>query len=78
LSDGRFAIVLIGLEAGAVVGLQLGGLVIPRTGSRRALTASLLAFSCALLAPAVAPNLLVLALPAYSRSPYSTASWTSL
>src|SRR3712207_3511619 len=38
LSEGQFAIALIGLEAGAVVGLQLGGLVVPRTGSRRALT----------------------------------------
>jgi len=61
LSDGQFAIALVGLEAGAVVGLQLGGLVIPRTGSRRALTAAVLAFSCALLGPAIAPNLLVLA-----------------
>jgi fucose permease len=61
LSDGRFAIALIGLEAGAVVGLQLGGLVVPRTGSRKALTASLLAFSCVLLGPALAPSLLVLA-----------------
>ena len=61
LSDGQFAIALLGLEAGAVVGLQLGGLVVPRTGSRRALSASLLAFSGALLGPAVAPSLLVLA-----------------
>jgi len=60
LSDGQFAIALLGLEAGAVLGLQLGGLVVPRTGSRRALTASLLAFSCALLGPAFAPSLLVL------------------
>ncbi len=34
--------------------------MVPRIGSRRALTASLLAFSCVLLGPAVAPNLLVL------------------
>jgi fucose permease len=61
LSDGQFAIAFVGLEAGAVVGLQLGGLVVPRTGSRPALTASLLTFSCALLLLAVAPNLLVLA-----------------
>src|SRR3712207_1905276 len=33
LSDGEFAIALVGLEAGAVVGLQLGGLVVPRLGS---------------------------------------------
>src|SRR5215213_10672837 len=61
LSDGQFAIALVGLEAGAVVGLQLGGLVVPRTGSRRALTAAVLAFSCALLGPALAPSLLALA-----------------
>jgi fucose permease len=61
LSDGQFAIALLGLEGGAVIGLQLGGLVVPRTGSRRALIASLLAFSGTLLGPAVAPSLLVLA-----------------
>jgi hypothetical protein len=32
LSDGQFAMALLGLEAGAVLGLQLGGLVVPRTG----------------------------------------------
>jgi hypothetical protein len=61
LSEGQFAIALLGLEAGAVMGLQLGGLVVPRTGSRRALTTAVLGFSCALLGPAVAPSLLVLA-----------------
>src|SRR5829696_3287589 len=66
LSDGRFAIALLGLEAGAVLGLQLGGLVVPRTRSRRALFASLLAFSCALLGPALAPSLLVLAVSLFS------------
>jgi fucose permease len=66
LSDGRFAIALLGLEAGAIVGLQLGGLMVPRTGSRRALTVSLLAFSCALLGPALAPGLLVLAVSLFA------------
>jgi len=61
LSDGQFAIALLGLEGGAVIGLQLGGLVVPHTGSRKALIASLLAFSGALLGPALAPSLLVLA-----------------
>jgi fucose permease len=61
LSDGQFAIALLGLEGGAVLGLQLGGLVVPRTGSRKALIASLLAFSGALLGPALAPSLLLLA-----------------
>jgi len=66
LSDGQFAIALLGLEAGAVLGLQLGGLVVPRTGSRRALIGSLLAFSGALLGPAFAPSLLVLAASLFS------------
>ena len=61
LGDGEFGVALLGLEAGAVLGLQLGGLVVPRTGSRRALVASLAAFSCALPLPALAPSLLVLA-----------------
>jgi predicted MFS family arabinose efflux permease len=66
LSNGQFAIALLGLEAGAVLGLQLGGLVVPRTGSRRALIASLLAFSGTLLGPALAPSLLVLAVSLFS------------
>jgi Major Facilitator Superfamily len=61
LSDGEFAIALLGLEAGAVLGLQLGGLMVPRVGSRRALTTSLVMFTCALLGPAFAPGLLLLA-----------------
>ena len=61
LSDGRFAVALLGLEAGAVLGLQLGGFIVPRVGSRRALTTSLVVFTCALLGPAFAPSLLLLA-----------------
>ena len=61
LSDGQFALALLGLEGGAVIGLQLGGLVVPRTGSRKALSASLLVFSGALLGLALAPTLLMLA-----------------
>jgi MFS family permease len=61
LSDGEFTIALLGLEAAAVLGLQLGGLMVPRVGSRRALTTSLVMFTCALLGPAFAPGLLLLA-----------------
>ncbi len=57
LGDGGFAVALLGLEAGAVLGLQLGGIVVPRVGSRPALVA----FSCALLLPGLAPNLPLLA-----------------
>jgi hypothetical protein len=51
LGDGQFAVALLGLEAGAVLGLQLGDLIVPRVGSRRALTTSLVVFTCALLGP---------------------------
>jgi hypothetical protein len=61
LGDGQFAIALLGLEAGAVLGLQLGGLLVPRVGSRRALSSSLVVFTCALLGPAFAPGLPLLA-----------------
>ncbi len=61
LSDGQFAIALLGLEAGAVLGLQLGALIVPRVGSREALTTSLAVFACALLGPAFASGLLMLA-----------------
>jgi hypothetical protein len=76
LGDGRFAIALLGLEAGAVLGLQLGGLVVPCAGSRLALALSLVAFSGALLLPALAPGLPCLPL-ACSYTPLSTASPTS-
>ncbi len=57
ISDGQLALAFVGLNAGAIVGLQLGGMLVPRAGSRPALTFSLVAFACALLAPALAPNL---------------------
>jgi MFS family permease len=76
LSDGQLAIALLGLEAGAVLGLQLGGLIVPRVGSRRALTTSLVVFTCALVGPAFAPGYSCLP-RACSRSPLSTVSLTS-
>jgi MFS transporter len=57
ITDGQLAIGFVGLNAGAILGLQLGGMVVPRTGSRPALVVGLLAFAGALLAPAVVPNL---------------------
>ncbi len=65
--EGQFATALLGLEAGAVLGLQLGGLLVPRVGSRRALTASLVAFACALSGLAFAPGLPLLAASARHR-----------
>jgi hypothetical protein len=66
LGDGQFAVALLGLEAGAVLGLQLGGLIVPRVGSRQALTTSLVVFTCALLGPAFAPSLLLLAVSLFA------------
>jgi predicted MFS family arabinose efflux permease len=57
VSDGQLALAFVGLNAGAIVGLQFGGIVVPRTGSRPALTTSLLAFASGLLVPAVVPSL---------------------
>lgn len=60
LNNGELGIAFMGLNAGAIIGLQLGGILVPKIGSRRALSISLAAFSCALLGPAVAPDLSVL------------------
>jgi predicted MFS family arabinose efflux permease len=60
ITDGQLAVGFVGLNAGAVLGLQLGGMLVPRSGSRPALLVGLLAFAGALLLPAVAPNLPVL------------------
>lgn len=60
ITDGQLAIGFVGLNAGAILGLQLGGILVPRTGSRPALVVALLAFAGALLLPAVVPNLAAL------------------
>ena len=60
ITDGQLAIGFVGLNAGAILGLQLGGILVPRTGSRPALVVALLAFAGALLLPALATNLYVL------------------
>ncbi|HEV2743563.1 MAG TPA: MFS transporter [Rubrobacter sp.] len=57
IADGQLAIGFVGLNAGAIFGLQIGGILVPRTGSRPALAGALLAFAGALLLPAVAPTL---------------------
>jgi hypothetical protein len=51
LSDGQLAVALIGLEVGALVGLQIGGVLVPRTGSRAALTVSLPLLAALLVGP---------------------------
>lgn len=60
LSNGQLAVVFTGLEAGALVGLQIGGALVPRTGSRAALVVSLPAYIVLLSGPALAGNLVTL------------------
>jgi fucose permease len=60
LSDGQLAVALMALNAGAVAGLQLGGVLVPRLGSRPALRLALPAYAVALLGPGLAVNLATL------------------
>jgi predicted MFS family arabinose efflux permease len=57
LGDGGLGIAFMGLNAGAVVGLQLGGALVPRTGSRAALRVALPGYAAALAGPALAGDL---------------------
>lgn len=56
LDDSGLAIAFIGMNAGAIAGLQVGGLVVPRLGSRRVLRWSLPAFAAGLVGIALAPD----------------------
>jgi predicted MFS family arabinose efflux permease len=60
LGEGGLGVAFMGLNAGAVVGLQLGGVLVPRTGSRPALRVALPAYVAALVGPAVAGDLATL------------------
>ena len=60
LTDAQLAIALVGLNAGAVAGLQLGSVVVTRLGSRRTLLAALPAFAGALLPIGFATSLAML------------------
>lgn len=60
VDDGGLAVAFVGLNAGAVLGLQLGGMLVPRTGSRQALRGALPAFAVALVGIALAPTGLLL------------------
>jgi fucose permease len=62
LSNAQIAIGLMGWNAGAIVGLQLGGVVVARSGGRSALRWSVPVFSVALAATALAPSFIWLAL----------------
>src|SRR4051794_33149466 len=60
LSDGALALAILGLEAGAIAGLPLGGALVARAGSRAALRASLAVYPPALVAVALAPGVATL------------------
>jgi MFS family permease len=60
LGDGGLGVAFMGLNAGAVVGLQLGGALVPMTGSRTALRVALPLYAAALAGPALAADLVTL------------------
>jgi MFS family permease len=60
LGDGGLGVAFMGLNAGAVAGLQLGGALVPLTGSRRALRVALPLYAAALAGPALAGDLVTL------------------
>jgi MFS family permease len=57
LSDGGLALAILGLEAGAIVGLPTGAALVARVGSRRALGVGFAAFAPGLLAVGLAGTL---------------------
>src|SRR5215218_979514 len=54
LSNGALALAILGLEAGAIVGLPAGGALVTRIGSRAALRASFVAYPLGLVAISLA------------------------
>jgi MFS family permease len=61
LTDGALGLAIVGLEAGAIVGLPTGGALVARTGSRQALRIGFAIYPAALVAVAFAPGLGALA-----------------
>jgi MFS family permease len=61
LSDGALALAILGLEAGAVAGLPLGGALVARAGSRTALRLGFVAYPLGLVAVALAAGVGALA-----------------
>ena len=57
LSDGALALAILGLEAGAIVGLPVGGALVARVGSRRALQLGFAGYPTALFAVALTSGL---------------------
>jgi MFS family permease len=62
LSPGEFAVAVLGLEGGAVIGLPTGGALCSRLGSRLSLRIGFAIYPTALFAAALAPGLVWLAL----------------
>jgi MFS family permease len=60
LSDGGLALAILGLEAGAIVGLPTGAALVARLGSRRALRVGFVAFAPGLLLVGLAGDLALL------------------
>ncbi|HEX6676332.1 MAG TPA: MFS transporter, partial [Actinomycetes bacterium] len=57
LDDARLAVAFMALNAGAVAGLQLGGVLVPRAGGRTAMRLAVPTYAMTLLGPALAPSL---------------------
>src|SRR3954464_15065012 len=60
LSDGALAVAILGLEAGAVAGLPLGGAIVARAASRTALRASFTVYPLGLVAVSLATGVATL------------------
>src|SRR3954452_22553768 len=60
LSDGALAIAILGLEAGAIAGLPMGGALVARAGSRAALRGGFVAYPLALVPVAFADGVATL------------------
>src|SRR5215212_1496623 len=61
LSDGELGLAILGLEAGAIVGLPTGGALVAGAGSRHALRIDFAIYPAALVTVALAPGLATLA-----------------
>jgi MFS family permease len=68
LSPGEFALALLALEGGAVVGLPVGGALSSRLGSRRSIRIAFVAYPASLAAAGVAGGLAELALAVAAMS----------
>jgi predicted MFS family arabinose efflux permease len=62
IGDGQLAIAFVGLNAGAVAGLQLGGVLVPRLGSRASLRLAAPLLAVVLIGPGLATSLSALAI----------------